>query len=167
PLAYLRYKRILRDSRVVAEADIEDRALVGRVLPPLDPGIQPESRCCERDRFEQRPERYLARMTVEVVHAVRARVAPENGHSVACFDCKAPGLRVVAARRPSRQVEHFHQRRHGRAGDLAAARRLATPNWRRAIAMAMRCHGLRFPHGRQIRLSLPRYASNWSETGAA
>ena len=37
PLAYLRYKRILRNSRVVAEADIEDRALVGRVLPPLDP----------------------------------------------------------------------------------------------------------------------------------
>src|SRR5207237_8879562 len=71
-----------------------------------------EARCRDDNRLEQRAQRYLTRMTVEVVHAIRPRVMAEDDNAVGFFNRKSPGLRVVAARRPARQFENFDERHH-------------------------------------------------------
>src|SRR6185437_4379358 len=94
------------------EVDIEYRRLVWRTLPPCDLSIQAESRCGERNRFEQRSNGYLARMTVEVVHALRSRVVAVDCNPVVRLDSKTPGLRIVSAWRPTGKVEYLGQRHH-------------------------------------------------------
>jgi len=43
-------------------------------------------------------------MTVEIVKAVRARIEAADDDMIIADDLKTLGLRVVAARRPARQV---------------------------------------------------------------
>ncbi len=156
PLTDVRNERILGDSRVRPEAHIEHRPLVARAGSPRDVGRPSEAGRRDRDRLEQRADRDLARMSVEVVDAMAPRVEPEYGDAIVGVDRKAPRLRVVAARRPAREVENLTYRgRHGALSDGASRRPIAA-SCRRAIAIATRCSGLRFPQGRHVRTSLPR-----------
>ena len=71
-----------------------------------------ETRRRERDRFEQCAVRQSAGAPVEVVDAVVARVERVHERARIRRDLEAPRLRVVAARRPSRQLQHLTDDRH-------------------------------------------------------
>src|SRR5688572_27214806 len=159
----------LPDQRILGqalglEAGVEDRLLVGGARAPREACFQAEARRGERYGFEERAQRHLARMSIEVVDAVRAGIVAEDRDAIARLDGEAPGLGVVAARCPARQIEDLRKRGHlgVEAGSTPCRMRRSRM---RAIAMARRCIGLRLPQGLQVRTSLPRYASNWSDQG--
>jgi hypothetical protein len=128
PLLDMRYQLVFGDSCFTMEADIEYRLVVGRSFSPVNLCSETESCSSERHCFEQRPERYLARMAVEVIDAVRSRIVPEYRNAIGCLERKSPRLRVVAARGPSGKVEHFRQGHHRWVETRAAARLLGAPN---------------------------------------
>src|SRR6185436_966956 len=78
----------------------------------LDPRATAELRRGYRDRFEQHSMRQVTRPTVEVVNDVVARVVAEDVERVLCPKHETPRLRVVAARRPAREIEHVARDGH-------------------------------------------------------
>ena len=59
--------------------------------------------------LQQRAERNLAGPSFEIINAVRAGVEAMHDQRVIAGQFKPPGLRVVAARRPAREVEDLAQ----------------------------------------------------------
>src|SRR5258706_14295240 len=99
-------------------------------------------------------------MTLEGVDAMLARVKTMHDQRIVAGEFESPRLGVVAAWRPARKFEYLFDHGH-------CARAHKVPILRRAMDSAMRCSGLRHPHGRQVVTILFLYASKCNPCGAA
>ena len=140
-----RNQRTRHDRSVGLERDIEKRTRLRRIGPPSDAHPQAMSGRRDAQCLQHRADGELARPAIEVVHAVLTGIEPVHDDMVGSGDFKPPRLRVVSARRPSREVEDLFDYRHG-----AGQRR----NCRRAITSIRRWMRLALPLGRHVWTSL-------------
>ena len=71
------------------------------------------SRRGDPDRLEQGAHRELANATIQVVDAGVPKVETMDDHTGVCSEFEPPGLSIVDARSPAREVEDRFQRRSG------------------------------------------------------
>ena len=104
-------QRVGQHARAVDKAHIKRGQGVGQAAVPARFHAQAVAAGRQRHAFEQGAQRQLAGMTVEVVHAVAARIEAMHDDMARVHDFKTPRLRVVAAGRPARLVEDVFQHR--------------------------------------------------------
>ena len=88
------------------ELQIEGRLRVGHVEAARRDDLQPMRAGRDGNGLDQGPERELAGVPVEVVHAVRARIEAVDDDCRFTADLEAPGLRVVTTGRPAALVKN-------------------------------------------------------------
>ena len=105
PLRYRLGERIDGQVRFSDKLHVDEGARFRSVCTTPKLRSQPLRRSSDGNGFEQRTERYLAGVTVEIVYAPVTGIVPMNNEVAVIDDFEPPRLRIVAARRPARQIE--------------------------------------------------------------